>query len=160
MPYTIFGDVMLAELAAFNAGFQVIKQTVLHGKDITTALGSLSNMVAAEEDLRASGNRKKKSIWSKLAGKNSDDFEEFISLHQIKEQRKELESMVRLYASFSWDDYLAFEAKMRVKRKQEAEEREKVKAKQIRYITIGLASSLSFLGFYLLFAFTNFLKEL
>lgn len=151
---------MLAELAAFNAGFQVIKQTVLHGKDITTALGSLSNMVAAEEDLRASGNRKKKSIWSKLAGKNSDDFEEFISLHQIKEQRKELESMVRLYASFSWDDYLAFEAKMRVKRKQEAEEREKVKAKQIRYITIGLASSLSFLGFYLLFAFTNFLKEL
>lgn len=151
---------MLAELAAFNAGFQVIKQTVLHGKDITTALGSLSNMVAAEEDLRASGNRKKKSIWSRLAGKNSDDFEEFISLHQIKERRKELESMVRLYASFSWDDYLAFEAKMRVKRKQEAEEREKLKAKQIRYITIGLASSLSFLGFYLLFAFTNFLKEL
>ena len=114
---------MLAELAAFNAGFAVIKQTVLNGKDITQALGSLSNMVGAEEDLRAAGNRKKKSVWSKLAGKNTDDFEEFISLHQIKEQRKELESMVRLYASFSWDDYLAFEAKMRVKRKKEAEER-------------------------------------
>ena len=113
---------MLAELAAFNAGFAVIKQTVLNGKDITQALGSLSNMVGAEEDLRAAGNRKKKSVWSKLAGKNTDDFEEFISLHQIKEQRKELESMVRLYASFSWDDYLAFEAKMRVKRKKEAEE--------------------------------------
>ena len=32
---------MLAELAAFNAGFAVIKQTVLNGKDITSALGSL-----------------------------------------------------------------------------------------------------------------------
>ena len=29
---------MLAELAAFNAGFAVIKQTVLNGKDISTAL--------------------------------------------------------------------------------------------------------------------------
>ena len=151
---------MLAELAAFNAGFAVIKQTVLNGKDITQALGSLSNMVGAEEDLRAAGNRKKKSVWSKLAGKNSDDFEEFISLHKIKEQRKELESMVRLYASFSWDDYLAFEAKMRVKRKREAEERERMIARQMRYLTIGAASILSALGFYLLFAFTNFLKEL
>ena len=151
---------MLAELAAFNAGFAVIKQTVLNGKDITQALGSLSNMVGAEEDLRAAGNRKKKSVWSKLAGKNTDDFEEFISLHQIKEQRKELESMVRLYASFSWDDYLAFEAKMRVKRKKEAEERERMIARQMRYLTLGAASILSALGFYLLFAFTNFLKEL
>ncbi len=151
---------MLAELAAFNAGFAVIKQTILHGKDITSALGSLSNMVAAEEDLRAAGNRKKKSVWSKLAGKNTDDFEEFISLHQIKEQRKELESMVRLYATFSWDDYLAFEARMRVKRKREAEEREKIIAKQKRYFGFGIASLLSALGFYLLFAFTSFLKEL
>lgn len=151
---------MLAELAAFNAGFAVIKQTVLNGRDITDALGSLSNMVGAEEDLKAAGNRKKKSIWSKVAGKNSDDFEEFISLHKIKEQRKELESMVRLYASFSWDDYVAFEAKMRVKRKREAEERERRKAMQLRYLTFGLAGILSAFGLYLLYAFTNFLKEL
>ncbi len=151
---------MLAELAAFNAGFAVIKQTVLNGRDITDALGSLSNMVGAEEDLKAAGNRKKKSIWSKIAGKNSDDFEEFISLHKIKEQRKELESMVRLYASFSWDDYIAFEAKMRVKRKREAEERERIKAMQMRYLTFGLAGILSAFGLYLLYAFTTFLKEL
>tara|TARA_Y100001937_G_scaffold49739_1_gene69298 strand:- start:2757 stop:3212 length:456 start_codon:yes stop_codon:yes gene_type:complete len=151
---------MLAELAMFNAGFAVLKQTVMNGKDITEALGSLSNMVGAEEDLRAAGNRKKKSVWSKLAGKNSDDFEEFISLHQIKERRKELESMVRLYASFSWDDYLAFEGKMRRKRKREAEERQRMIARQMRYFTIGAAFVLSAVGFYLLFAFTNFLKEL
>ena len=48
---------MLAELAAFNAGFAVIKQTVVKGKDITSALGSLPNMLGAEEDLKARGNR-------------------------------------------------------------------------------------------------------
>ena len=53
---------MLAELAAFNAGFAVIKQTVMNGKDITSALGSLSNMLGAEEDLKARGNRKFKII--------------------------------------------------------------------------------------------------
>lgn len=150
---------MLAELAAFNAGYQVIKQTVLNGKDITSVLGSLSNMVGAEEDLKAAGNRKKKSIWTKLAGKDSNDLEEFISLYKIKEQRKELESMIRLYASFTWDDYLAFEAKARLRRKKEAEERERFRAMQLRYITIALAASLSMLGFYLLYVFTNFLKE-
>ena len=65
---------MLAELAAFNAGFAVIKQTVLNGKDIASALVSLSNMLGADEDLRARGNRKKKNIWTKFAGKSANDF--------------------------------------------------------------------------------------
>ena len=135
---------MLAELAAFNVGFAVIKQTVLDGKDITSALGSLSNMLGAEEDLRARGNRKKRDIWTKVAGKSADDFDEFIALNSIKEQRKELESMVRLYASFSWDDFIAYEAKMRKKRKQEAEERERAIARLVRFAQWGIAGLLAF----------------
>ena len=135
---------MLAELAAFNAGFAVIKQTVLNGKDITSALGSLSNMLRAEQDLRARGNRKKKNIWTKVAGKSADDFEEFIALNSIKEQRKELASMVRLYASFSWDDFVAYEAKMRKKRKQEAEEREREIARLVGFAQWGLAGLVVF----------------
>ena len=135
---------MLAELAAFNAGFAVIKQTVLNGKDITSALGSLSNMLSAEEDLKARGNRKKNNIWTKVAGKSADDFEEFIALNQIKENRKELESMVRLYASFSWDDFIAYEAKMRKKRKEEAEERERAIAKLVGTVQWSLAGLLLF----------------
>ena len=53
---------MLAELAAFNAGFAVIKQTIANGLDVTSALSSLSKMIGAEEDLRARGNRKKNNI--------------------------------------------------------------------------------------------------
>lgn len=135
---------MLAELAAFNAGFAVIKQTVMNGKDITSALGSLSNMLGAEEDLKARGNRKKKNIWTKVAGKSADDFEEFIALNTIKENRKELESMVRLYASFSWDDFIAYEAKMRKQRKQEAEERERQIARLVGFAQWTIAGLLVF----------------
>ena len=135
---------MLAELAAFNTGFAVIKQTVLNGKDITSALGSLSNMLGAEEDLKARGNRKKRNIWTKVADKSADDFEEFIALNSIKEQRKELESMVRLYASFSWDDFVAYEAKMRKKREEEAEERESAVAKLVGFAQWGIAGLLVF----------------
>jgi len=135
---------MLAELAAFNAGFAVIKQTVLNGKDISTALGSLSSMLGAEEDLKARGARKKKNIWTKVAGKSADDFEEFVALNEIKEQRKELESIVRLYANFSWDDFIAYEAKMRKKRKEEAEERERAIARMVGFAQWGIAGLVVF----------------
>jgi len=135
---------MLAELAALNAGFAVVKQTIMNGKDITTALGSIANMISAEEDLRARGNRKKNNIWTKVAGKSADDFSEFVSLNEIKNQRKELESMVRLYASFSWDDFVAYEAKMRKQRKQEAEEREREIARLVGFAQWTIAGLLVF----------------
>ena len=90
-------------------------------------------MLRAEEDLKARGHCKKRNIWTKVAGKSADDFEEFIALNSIKEQRKELESMVRLYASFSWKDFVAYEAKMCKKRKPEAEEREHAIARLVGF---------------------------
>ena len=53
---------MLAELAAANAAFAVIKQTVSHGKDLMSAGKAISKLVDAEEDLRARGNKKKNSF--------------------------------------------------------------------------------------------------
>ena len=55
--YLICRGCFVSRLAAFNAGFAVIKQTVLNGKDITSAEFSLQH--ALKEDLKARGNRKK-----------------------------------------------------------------------------------------------------
>lgn len=153
---------MLAEMAAFNAAFGVVKSFVQNGKDIQGALGSISNMIGAEEDLRAKGNRKKSSTWSKLLGKTSgDDFEEFQSLENIKEQRKELQSLCRLYAKpGTWDRFLKFEAQQRKKRRKEAEERERAIARTMSYLTWGSALILSLGGFVALYYFTEFLKDL
>ena len=49
---------------------------------------------------------------------------------------------------------------MRVKRKEEAEEREKAIAQLVSYCTWGAALLLSLLGFYSLYQFTNFLQGL
>ena len=51
--------------------------------------------------------------------------------------------MVRLYASFSWDDFVVYEVKMRKKRKQEAEI-ERTIARLVGFTQWGIASLLDF----------------
>ena len=151
---------VIESMIAFDAGFAVRKKTIQNGREIGGVLGSLANMVGAEEDLRARGNRKKSSIWSKAFGKDADMMEEFQALQDIKRKRAELKSMIQLYADFTWDEYVAYEAKMRIKRKEEAEEREKAIAQLASYCTWGAATFLSLVGFYCLYEFTNFLQDL
>ena len=94
-------------------------------------------------------------------GKSADDFDEFLALEQIAEKRKELESMCRLYAKpGTWDKFIAFESKMRVQRKQEAEARQRQIAATIRYISWGVIAAISIGGFALLYFFTEFLRGL
>jgi len=77
----------------------------------------------------------------------------------MAEKRKELESLCRLYAKpGTWDKFIDFEAKMRVQRKKEAEQRQKQIAATIKYISWGLISTLSIGGFAVLYFLTEFLK--
>jgi len=152
---------LLAELAAANAAFSTIKKFVQNGKEVSDFLAPLKNLVGAEEELKARGNRKKNGIFSRILGKSGNDFDEFMALQKIAEQRKELESMCRLYAkSGTWDSFLAFEAKMRVARKKEAEERQKQITTIIRYVTWGIVTVLGSGGIALLYFFTEFLRGL
>ena len=90
-------------------------------------------------------------------GKSADDFDEFLALEQISEKRKELESLCRLYAKpGTWDKFIAYESKMRVQRKQEAEARQRQIAATIRYVSWGLITALSIGGFALLYFFKEF----
>ena len=68
--------------------------------------------------------------------------------------------MIQLCADFTWDEYVAYEAKMWVKRKEEAEEGEKAIAQLVSYCAWGAATLHSLLGFYCLYKFTNLLQGL
>ena len=57
---------MLAELVASNAPYITIKKFVVNGREITEVLSSLKNLVIAEEELRALGNRKKNALFLKV----------------------------------------------------------------------------------------------
>ena len=79
----------------------------------------------------------------------------------IKEKRNELESMCRLYAKRdTWDKFIAYESKMRVKRKQEAEARQRQIAATIRFISWGVIAAISIGGFALLYFFAEFSRGL
>lgn len=152
---------MLAELAAANAAYSTIKKFIVNGKEVSDFLAPLKNLVGAEEELKARGNRKSNGLFAKIMGKTGNDFDEFMALEKLSEQRKELESMCRLYAkSGTWDKFLAFEAKMRVERKREAEARQKQIAQVIRYVTWSIVTVLSVGGIASLYFFTEFLRGL
>ena len=110
---------MLAELAAANAAFQVIKQAVSNGKDIAAAGSAIAKFVGAKQDLE------RKSI--KKGG--GSDLEEFMALEQIREQEEQLKQIM-IYAGRPglWHDWQRFQAKARVARREaEIARRKKLK---------------------------------
>ena len=129
---------MLAELAAANAAFSVIKQAVQNGGDIAKAGSAIAKFVGAKEDLE------KKS--SKKGG--GSDLEEFMALEKIREQEEQLKQIM-IYAGRPglWGDWQRFQAKARVARR-EAEEESRRKRKQ--YFEIALISFLLILGLVIL----------
>ena len=100
---------MLAELAAANAAFAVIKQAVSNGKEIAAAGSAIAQFVGAKEKLQAKAAKKG----------NGSDLEEFMALEQIKEREDELKQMMIILGRPGlWNDWQKFQAKARVARRE------------------------------------------
>ena len=119
---------MLAELAAANAAFAVIKQAVSNGKEIAAAGSAIAEFVGAKEKLQ-----------SKAAKKgNGSDLEEFMALEQIREKEEELKQMMIILGRPGlWHDWQRFQAKARVARR----EAEIAAAKAAGMTTIGMGGA-------------------
>jgi hypothetical protein len=108
---------MLAELAAANAAFAIIKQTLANGKELVDAGKAISQYVDAKETLQSKANKKKNSFWNQVGGKSGDDLEEFMALEQIKQQENELREAMQLYGRAGlWQDWVRFQAEARSRR--------------------------------------------
>ena len=110
---------MLAELAAANAAFQVIKATIKNSGEIIQAGQAVFDYFDNKSKLQ-----------EKLADKpqkQRSDLEEFFALEQLKQQEKELKELM-IYAGRPglWDDWLAFQKQARQRR--DDEERQRIKA--------------------------------
>lgn len=130
----------MAEIAAANAAFAVLKQTVMNGRDLMSAGKAISSLVNAEEELRNRGNKKKNSFWRKVGGNEGSDLEEFMALEELKQKRAELESMMRLYGRGGlYNDWVRFQVEARKRRQREIEEAKQKREKAIEWtIIIGL----------------------
>ena len=101
---------MLLELAAANAAFAVIKQTVANGGDIMAAGQHIFKFFDSKSEI------------AKKANASGSDSEAFFALEQIKQSEKDLQEMF-IYQGRAglWDDWLKFQAD--AKRKREADAR-------------------------------------
>jgi len=152
---------MLAELAAANAAFGVIKQTVMNGKDLASAAHSIGEYIGIKEKLEKQGNKKKNSFWSAFKGSGANDLDEFMALEKIKEQEAELKQLMQLYGRFSlWDDWQRFQAKMRKQRREEEEKARKKRKQIIEGILLTILIIVGLGGLALVVWFAIFLKGL
>jgi hypothetical protein len=132
---------MLAELAAANAAFAVIKTAVQNGKDIAAAGSAIASFVGAKEDLQKKTQKK--------GGGN--DLEEFLALEQIREQEEQLRQiMIYTGRPGLWNDWQKFQAKARVARREAEEERIR---KRKMYFEIAIVTFLLIVGLTILAAF-------
>lgn len=135
---------MLAELAAANAAFSVIKQTLANGRELASAGKAIAQFVNAEDELQKRGNKKKNSFWRKVGGSAGDDLEEFMALEQIRTKKLELESAMKLYGRAGLHgDWIRFQVEARKRRQQEAED---IKRKRQQVIEYAIAGVLVLLG--------------
>ena len=129
---------MIAEIAAANAAFAVIKGALANGKE----LHQLGSRVFDYFDNKA---KIQESVTKKGGG---SDLEEFMALERLRQQEEELrERMVYAGRPGMWGDWQKFQAQAARKRREDAEalKREKARraaqiAQMVEYIAIGMAS--------------------
>ena len=129
---------MLAEIAAANAAFAVIKGALANGKELHQ-LGSrvfdyFDNKAKIQENATKKG--------------GGSDLEEFMALEQLRQQEEELrERMVYAGRPGMWNDWQKFQAAAARKRREakeeaerEAQRRQENLARLAEYIALGVAS--------------------
>lgn len=98
---------MLVELAAANAAFAVIKETVQNGGDIMAAGQKLFDFFDNKNAIQKKAN-------------SGNDMEAFAALEQIKNNEAELKRiMIYLGRAGLWDDWLKFQKEAKQRRESE-----------------------------------------
>ena len=136
---------MLAELAAANAAFGIIKSFVSNGKELSGCAKQISDFVFAKEQIE------KKAKKQKAKGVGGSDLEEFMALEKIAEQEKQLKEIM-IYAGRPglWQDWQQFQAEARKSRRYQEKMAEKRRQELIEYAGYGV-------GFIMLLFFAGLL---
>jgi len=133
---------VIAELAAFNAAFGVVKEFVANGKDLSDCFGLIGQMTTAKEDLKLKADKR---------GFTSDA-EEFAALEQIKQAEDELREIMQYHGCAGlWDDFVKFQAEARKARLLERNERIRKINQRWQYASLVVAGCLGLIGVYAIF---------
>ena len=145
---------MLAEIAAANAAFAVIKGAIRNGKEIADVASQVGKYVNATEDLRRKGEKKRRSV-------GGADLEEFMHLEKLKQQEEELKQLM-IYTGRPglWFDWIKFQAQARKDRLAAAEARRRKIQHWIEIAIIVALCVVGLVGLAALVAWAFYLKGL
>jgi hypothetical protein len=107
---------MIAELAAANAAFQVIKTALNNGKELSAIGGKVFDYFDNKAKIQEKATKK--------TNKNGDrsDMEEFMALEQLNAQETELrERMIYAGRPGLWEDWIKFQAQAASRRRRNKE---------------------------------------
>jgi hypothetical protein len=144
---------MLAELAAINAAYGVIKEVVGNGQELYAAGQHLAQFFNTKYELQKKLNEKPPDQRTQL--------EEFFALEEIKQKEQELkELMIIAGRPGLWDDWLKFQAETARARREEIArleresylKRERIKH-WIQYVFLGVAITATLSGMIYLIIF-------
>ena len=131
---------MLAELAAANAAFAVIKGALANGKELSAIGGRVFDYFDNKAKLQEKATQK--------GGAERSDMEEFMALEQLKQQEEHLrESMVYAGRPGMWEDWVKFQAQAARRRREKKEavaraiiQRKERMEKMVEYCAVGIAT--------------------
>ena len=129
---------MLAELAAANAAFDVIKQTLANGREIYDAGEALAKYFGLKAEIAKKAHQH---------GYKSD-IAAFMAAEQLNAKENELrEMMIYQGRGGMWDDWVRFQAEMKRSRDEEEVQERKLKyARKTRILNIFMYSFYTILG--------------
>ena len=126
---------VIETIMAANAAYGVIKKCLENGREVKDMVGHVGKFLSAEDELKEAVKRKKNSPITAITGGSEGDWEEFQALEKIQEQRRELESWCRLYATpGTWDKWQFFQAEARKARKAAQKQKEKEREEFVEMI--------------------------
>ena len=137
---------ILETIAAANAAYSVIRTCIQNGREGADLMASVGKFLTAEDDLKQAVQKKKNSPLTAITGGEEGDWEEFQALEQIREQRKELESYIRLYGRpGQWDRWIQWQAEARKQRAAARRAAEQKREEQMEALATAAGISMAVL---------------
>jgi hypothetical protein len=107
---------MLAELAAINAAYAVIKEVICNGKELGECVGHLGNFFDNKKKLE------KKVVEAPVTQRSR--LQEFFALEEARRKEKELKDYMLIAGRPGlWDDWIRFQRALAQKELEEAQAR-------------------------------------
>jgi hypothetical protein len=107
---------MLAELAAINAAYAVIKEVISNGRELGECAGQLGNFFHNKQKLE------KKVVETPVTQRSQ--LEEFFALEEARRKEKELKDYMLIAGRPGlWDDWIRFQRALAQKELEEAQAR-------------------------------------